>query len=107
MYDYVSEDYLARVRAFLAVNRVQFVDDAVRARRYFVYTLPWVDPRSLIFAPSVDVEDVPRDALLLKLAGYRLNFTVSDLQKVHSAYMDAKLSVSDDFVVKFLREVKK
>lgn len=106
MPDYLTPEYVARVHAFMVSNRIQFVDDDELAGKYFVYTLPYVDPRSLIFAPSVDVEDVFRDGILLKLAGIT-SPTVEDLQRVHEAYVRAKLSVAEDFVLAFLKEVKR
>lgn len=101
-----SEDYLVRVKAFLTANRIQFVSDATLASQHYINTLPFVDPRSLIFAPSIDVEDVARDAILLKLAGI-LDPSPAEIEQVHNAFMRAKQSLSEDFVKLYMLEVKK
>jgi len=98
--------YLDRVVAFIKANRIQFVDDDDRASKHYLNTLPWVDPRSLIFAPSVEFEDVARDAILLKLAGIS-EPTEEDLARVQSAFMRAKMRVSREFVVELLKEVRR
>lgn len=107
MSNYISDEYICRVNAFLSANRIQFVDDDSRAGRHYLNTLPWVDPRSLVSAPSVDVEDVLRDALLWKLAGKDKEVSKEGLKSIHSAFMRAKFQVSEDFVVRYLKEVKK
>ena len=80
----VSDEYLARVDAFRKQNRYYFteLDD------WFLYppcyTLPKVDPRSLINCCPIGIDCPVRDALLL--AFYSRSTTREDLEFVRSSF---------------------
>lgn len=101
-----ADPYFAKVLAFIEANRLQLVDDDKRASLTPFNAVPWVDPRSLIFSPSSDVDDVVRDAILLKLANIK-DPTPEDLARLKEIYVRIKLDLAEELVKRLLLEVKR
>lgn len=104
--EWLTDGYVDKVRAFLSRNRMVVSLDDSLASRDVAFTLPYVDPRQLLFSPSIYVEDIYRDAVLVKIYEVPVtSLTRSLLYRLLLAYSSAKLSCSDAFIEK-LSEVK-